>query len=998
VLDRLQSFFQLRHEDRRKVWIMGSVFFLAGIAEMLNYTAFMAIFNSRAGTEKLPMMYLIEAFVLPLEGWFLSYVSQRLSKPRFMISIYIFFIVLLFANSAALYLLPMFGADRFWFYVQLFLVSNFVVRQQTMLMWNTAFDLCPTQQAKRLMPVFILAALIGGIVAGIISGTLARFTGPNLIYLLSGVMLLSGLPNFIRSIRQFLLPLTIKADDAVDEAEAQSSSMTYVKGILRSPFLMTVIGIMTMMPAVYFLMEYQYFTSAQAVFRTEEALTSFYGMMVIVLFCMAILLQLFAGRLMDRLGASNTILGISAVFLVSFLLVSVFIGTEYALIAVSAGYCVVYLLLYYFAEPGYHFFFKMLPLSQRDGYRYTAQGIAASAGILIGSSLSMLHSELGVSLPAQAVVGTAAAVVVLILSWLTRSLYIKELVRYLRAGTSTVKNLLEDFIGSMKHDRVRQTLIEQLRHPDAAVRRVAAELYAANPDPLVTGPLLDVCETSQGNIRLLALSAIHPDGWRSADPARRKKLMEDADERVRALAYRKEFEALRLPEERNVLAEKALADASPFVKAEGLRVMEMSERLPEELRALLAAGGDAAILACEVIAERRLGEMQFDVMMRLIDSPPAVKIAAVRAIGRIGGSDAATSLMDLIIAADLELRAAIEQALTDIGRSGMDVWLRFISSPHDDQWQAAVKVLIASGTDQELERHVVPACVRRLELVRLNDAFAEKIEAAGGREWAELARARSKEIEEALLDTIWSLMIRFGDERSVPQLRRALEDGDDETRDHGLEILSEGLGNARLSAALLAHYQNRSGLRSNGEEAAGSATDPWLQAIAVKAGAAEGEAVLLSNWEYLSALDKIVFLKQVPLFSDISVDQLGRVAAIAEEKVYEEGEYLIRQGESGHALFLIVEGHVELSGKNEDGTEGTLGVFGPMQAIGESALFDSGPSRISAQALFDKARVLVIDGEQAVRLVRLYPDIGVGLLRSISHRLQSTEQLLLKLG
>ena len=58
--------FNLRQEDRGKVLIMGSVFFLAGVSEMLNYTSFMAIFNSRAGTEYLPLMYMIEAFVLPI--------------------------------------------------------------------------------------------------------------------------------------------------------------------------------------------------------------------------------------------------------------------------------------------------------------------------------------------------------------------------------------------------------------------------------------------------------------------------------------------------------------------------------------------------------------------------------------------------------------------------------------------------------------------------------------------------------------------------------------------------------------------------------------------------------------------------------------------------------------------------------------------------------------------------------------------------------------------
>lgn len=69
----------------------GNRVFLAGISEMINYTSFMAIFNSRVGTQYLPMMYLIEAILLPLEGWLLSFFSQRISKPRFMVGLYSFY-------------------------------------------------------------------------------------------------------------------------------------------------------------------------------------------------------------------------------------------------------------------------------------------------------------------------------------------------------------------------------------------------------------------------------------------------------------------------------------------------------------------------------------------------------------------------------------------------------------------------------------------------------------------------------------------------------------------------------------------------------------------------------------------------------------------------------------------------------------------------------------------------------------------------------------------
>nr|WP_275589197.1 Crp/Fnr family transcriptional regulator [Paenibacillus sacheonensis] len=252
-------------------------------------------------------------------------------------------------------------------------------------------------------------------------------------------------------------------------------------------------------------------------------------------------------------------------------------------------------------------------------------------------------------------------------------------------------------------------------------------------------------------------------------------------------------------------------------------------------------------------------------------------------------------------------------------------------------------------------------------------------------------------------------MLRFGDERSIPQLRKALEGEDEEVRDNGLEILSEGLGNAKLAAALLAFYQRR-GQPVKGRGGSGSQlpdealnldeaiTDPWLQAIAIKSGAAEGATALVNNWEYLSALDKIVFLKQVPLFQDISIEELGRIASIAHERVFPEGDFLMKQGERASSMYVLVDGHVEIGGRNEGGTFGTIGIIGAKESIGEAGLFDERPSHVSAQVILDEARALEIEGKEVAKLVRVYPDVGVGLLRSIGHRLRMMEDLVLKLG
>lgn len=1012
----------LRPEDQRKVWLMGSVFFLAGVAELLNYTSFMALFNSRFGTNYLPVMYTVEAFLLPLEGWALSWMSQRMSKPRFMTVMYLLFVGLSALNGLILFGFKWSGAEWAAFYPFLFVTSNFVVRQQTLLMWATAFDLCPTQQAKRVMPVFVSLAIVGGIVAGVISRYLAPAIGTEAIYLLGPVLLLLGFFNFRKSLKRYLVPLTIKEEEAQEDGGGPST-MFYIKETFRSPFLLTAIGIMTLMPALYFLMEYQYFTSAQEVYTNEAELTSFYGLMVILLFCAAFLLQLVSGKLMDKLGASNMLIAISVIFLGGFALVTGLIETPLALVGVSIGYSFTYLLLYYFAEPSHQLFFKMLPLNRRDGFRFIAQSISASAGILLGSGLSMIHSEGGVRLFAQAALGTGLSIGLVAMAWAVRGLYVKELVRSLEVGAAFVKDTLTELLGSLKTGRLTKTLTDNLLHPNEAVREVAIELLRQSPDPARTEDLLRCAESSSPRIRVAALGAVHPSGWLALSPERRLQFLRDPDAEVRAVAFRTLLTTNAPAGEKQNWVRMARGDSNPAVLGEALlaslqlsAAAEPEPQLDADLRRLLEEGGEAAVSACGVIGAKRLHAYFYDVLMRLGDPRPSVKAAAVRALGKLGGEEAARELVELLIGADTELRRAIEAALSEIGPAAEPVLGRALATPHWSVWQTAVTVLSESSNDKELRRLLVPSCVERLAELREVRRYGAMIaDASGDGGWTALAKQRTEEIRGIVLDAVWSVMVRFGDERAVPQIRRAIEDPEEEVRDNGMEILSEGLGDARLSAALLSFYREDQLMQETFERPAGTGrggwrgasgdaperpnvTDAWLQAIAMKAGAEEGEASLVSRWEYLSALDKMVFLKQVPLFENISIEELGRVAGIANEKMFEDGDFLVKQGEPSLSLVVIVEGHVEISGRDAAGKEGTVGVFGPKQSFGEAALFDDRPSLVSAQALFEPVRVLEIEGEEMSRLVRLYPDIGVGLLRAAGNRIRTLEQLVLKLG
>src|SRR5690606_12989828 len=113
----------------------------------------------------------------------------------------------------------------------------------------------------------------------------------------------------------------------------------------------------------------------------------------------------------------------------------------------------------------------------------------------------------------------------------------------------------------------------------------------------------------------------------------------------------------------------------------------------------------------------------------------------------------------------------------------------------------------------------------------------EQIAATKEEQWIVLARERTTDIVQQQLETIWKSLIRYSDERAVGMLREAVESEQEEIRDNGLEILSEGFGHDKLNAALLNYYRGKTQLQAEQQEV----TDPWLQAIAIKAGAEKGE-------------------------------------------------------------------------------------------------------------------------------------------------------------
>lgn len=126
----------------------------------------------------------------------------------------------------------------------------------------------------------------------------------------------------------------------------------------------------------------------------------------------------------------------------------------------------------------------------------------------------------------------------------------------------------------------------------------------------------------------------------------------------------------------------------------------------------------------------------------------------------------------------------------------------------------------------------------------------------------------------------------------------------------------------------------------------------------------------------LAPLEKVLFLKQVPLFKEISGEEIAGILPIVDERTFTVGAEIIRQGDEGDSLFIIVEGRV---GITIDGRS-TGTVLESRAVIGELAILTGDPRAATCTALTE-VLALGIHRDPFWQLIRERPEVSVGVIR-----------------
>jgi CRP-like cAMP-binding protein len=139
----------------------------------------------------------------------------------------------------------------------------------------------------------------------------------------------------------------------------------------------------------------------------------------------------------------------------------------------------------------------------------------------------------------------------------------------------------------------------------------------------------------------------------------------------------------------------------------------------------------------------------------------------------------------------------------------------------------------------------------------------------------------------------------------------------------------------------------------------------------------------------LSTIERMLFLRNVRFFENLRLDQLRTLSQICEELSINEGEYILRKGEAGDKLFIIVEGDIHIIDPDIPKENSLLSMRGPGDVIGEISLFDGGLRTADGLAM-TPALVLLVPREAL--------DTALVMLGAMAEHVRETNKSIMQLS
>ncbi len=154
---------------------------------------------------------------------------------------------------------------------------------------------------------------------------------------------------------------------------------------------------------------------------------------------------------------------------------------------------------------------------------------------------------------------------------------------------------------------------------------------------------------------------------------------------------------------------------------------------------------------------------------------------------------------------------------------------------------------------------------------------------------------------------------------------------------------------------------------------------------------------IVSLWDLLTLDLGSELEKSIPLFAGLKRAQARVVALMANLKTVPRGEMIMRTGDEGDDMFVVIDGELVVT-TGQEGEKRELGRLRRGDVVGEVAVFCSEGRRSADVTVHEDARLIGLDRESLERLRRRYPRVASIVLGNLAEVLagrvvRATERL-----
>ena len=933
-----------------------AVAFLADAAIMIAQSSIDALFFARYGVENLPKLYLIVGVAMFLTTIGVGALLARLGRER------VFVVIPAAISVAALFARAALEAEATWVYGALWILQSVAEFTCLLAIWGLAGLVSDTRQAKRFFPLIAAGGVVGLIVGGLATGPLAATVGSeNLLLVWAALM---GAASAVA----WRLVSTRPTAESL-RARRRPPGLLAAVGDVRSSPLLRWLSAGALLTSLLFSLLYLPFSKAAAErYPDADDLAAFFGLFFALSMGTALVLSLFVtSRLLGRFGVPTVVLVLPVLYLVAFgvLAVAATFATlaafRFAQIAWRSGG----------AGSTWEALVNTIPAHRRDRVRAFLTGVPTQLGTMVAGAVALIAQRFDAPrvLYGAGLVGSALAVASISR---IRIAYPRALVAALREGRPTIFGTTGPRAAIVNADAVGLAILRDLLSDHEVTARLLAANALADLDlPEAAAALASATEQDgEAEVRLAALTSLERvDSERAAAVAVTRLSDTDSSVRLAALGVlaRAGVDPPRQVLDDEEVSVRALAAAILFEREAGARsvldvVVHSVDPSVREVgyRAIATAGAEETLHLA---------------LAGLDDPDSGVRHEAAHAVAANPKEEAVKPLVALLADNDAVVRATAAEALGEVGEPAVEavVDALFVEG-HEDAALAALERLPLDGSAVRLRKFASESVARALEDADLRSRLGARKD-AGVALLHDSLRARE---ERRALSALHAAALLGARRTSVFAAIENLVVSDPAQRATALEVI-ETVGDPAIVRPLLALWESRAsdGFDADVIDRLRDDPDAWIRQCAEFAkGALEGGSMTHTLTTQVPLVERVIFLRKVPLFEALPPQELEPIAAVAEEEDFSEGELLAVRGEPGDTLYVIVDGQVQVLGADER----ELAVRGPGDFIGEMAVISSKPRAASLVAMSD-VRVLELHKPAFEAILRERPETALAMMR-----------------